>query len=939
MPTHTLFVKHLPNSASNERLTEIFSEIGPVKHCFVVNEKGTKKCRGFGYVTFAMEDDALQAVKEVKSYDGTRISVSVAKKKIHEKRRPVPKGPPPKEGEEKEGPPKETQKKPLKIEPPKETPRKAQKERPAKPLAEAPPKQGPPKEQPQKCGKEESLKEGTPKQQQPKEEPPKAQPPKEDEPTFKGIRKSALKSKLIIRNISFKCSEDDLKQTFSAFGEVLETKIPLKPDGKMRGFGFVLFKNMSGAGKALKAMNMKEIKGRPVAVDWAIPKDKFLATQPEVPKKKEDPVKDEPESASEDEGGTEKQAAPKKGALSKKAAKQLKEASSDDEEDSDNGEESEEEEEEDEEDGGSQESGDEDDDNSSFDSDEEDYDDDDEDDDDSDDDLDRTPRKPLPSDVNEGRTIFIRNLSFDTEEEALEEALLRFGELNYIKIVLHPDTDHSKGCAFAQFKRKESAEKCIAMTQDDAENGGVRIDGRRLIVATAVTRESATQLKDKKVKVETGARNLYLAREGLIRAGTKAAEGVPEADMVKRTRFEEVKRTKLRDINVYVSKTRLCVHNLPKSVDNTKLKDICFQALSRARGVRITECRVMYDRKPEKGKATGQSLGYGFVEFQHPDHALSTIRHLNNNPDIFGPTKRPIVEFSLEDGRKLKLKEARQLKNKEHFKNRKGGVKIEFKSKPGSGEQIQPKPGAAVKIQPKPGAAVKIQPKPGAAVTIQPKPGCAVKFQPQPGAAVKSQPQPGDAVKVQPQPGDAVKVQPQPGDAVKVQPQPGDAVKVQPKTGCVVKFKTEPGVAASLPPAGQSNTVQAKRKMDAPEAKHFSGFLTKPEVEYVELEDGKKKRKTLPFPSHRGPKIRLRDKGKQQAPPKKPKGHTSRKDRQAPSMVQKPPQSRPQSAKPGKKPFRNREEDRFDRLVEKYKSKILGGGQKTAGIKRNKWFS
>ena len=33
-------------------------------------------------------------------------------------------------------------------------------------------------------------------------------------------------------------------------------------DGKMRGFGFVLFKNMSGAGKALKAMNMKEIKGK-----------------------------------------------------------------------------------------------------------------------------------------------------------------------------------------------------------------------------------------------------------------------------------------------------------------------------------------------------------------------------------------------------------------------------------------------------------------------------------------------------------------------------------------------------------------------------------------------------------------------------------------------------------------------------------------------------
>ena len=47
----------------------------------------------------------------------------------------------------------------------------------------------------------------------------------------------------------------------------------------------------------------------------------------------------------------------------------------------------------------------------------------------------------------------------------------------------------------------------------------------------------------------------------------------------------------------------------------------------------------MYDRKPEKGKPMGLSLGYGFVEFQHPDHALSTLRHLNNNPDIFGPSK------------------------------------------------------------------------------------------------------------------------------------------------------------------------------------------------------------------------------------------------------------------------------------------------------------
>ena len=46
------------------------------------------------------------------------------------------------------------------------------------------------------------------------------------------------------------------------------------------------------------------------------------------------------------------------------------------------------------------------------------------------------------------------------------------------------------------------------------QSGGLRVDGRRLIVVAAVSREDAVKLKDKKVKVEMGSRNLYLAREG-----------------------------------------------------------------------------------------------------------------------------------------------------------------------------------------------------------------------------------------------------------------------------------------------------------------------------------------------------------------------------------------------------------------------------------------
>lgn len=92
-----------------------------------------------------------------------------------------------------------------------------------------------------------------------------------------------------------------------------------------------------------------------------------------------------------------------------------------------------------------------------------------------------------------------RNLSFDTEEDGLEEVLLKYGELNYIKIVIHMETGHSKGqpsvlqwpvfsllfektgcltylafvvfsgCAFAQFKTKEAADKCRAAAEEVAQ--------------------------------------------------------------------------------------------------------------------------------------------------------------------------------------------------------------------------------------------------------------------------------------------------------------------------------------------------------------------------------------------------------------------------------------------------------------------------------------
>ncbi|XP_075875248.1 RNA-binding protein 28 isoform X3 [Nelusetta ayraudi] len=779
MPAQTLFVNGLPATASNERLAEIFSEIGPVKQCFVVRQKDAEKCRGFGYVTYSMAEDSQRALKEIKDYDGQRISVSVAKKKQQDQKKTGPK----------------------------ETPAA------------------------DKTNKE----------------------------SFTGSRKNKLKSRLIIRNLSFQCSEDDLKNVCSKFGEILEVNIPLKPDGKMRGFAFVLFKNMSGAGKALNALNMKEIKGRQVAVDWAVPKDRFLATQSpssagnkEVPAEKtaEQSDSDDDDDEEEEEEEAQKPAAPqKKKVASKAAVQQVKESHSDEEEegseDEDEGTDEEEEEEEEDDQSGSGSNDDGDDEVGSDDDDDDDEEEDDDEDDEEeeeeyeDDEEDKSggnkaTKKPLPSDVNQGRTVFIRNLSFDTEEEGLKEALQKYGDLNYSKIVMHPETDHSKGCAFAQFKTKEAAEACIAASQEESQ-GGIRLDGRKLFIVLAVSKEDATKLKVNKVKVETGTRNLYLAREGLIRAGTSAAEGVSEADKAKRARFEDLKRTKLRDINVYVSKTRLCVHNLPKFVDNKKLRAVCLAAVKETKGVRIVECRVMYDKKPVKNQVMGQSLGYGFVQFQQHEHALSTLRHLNNNPDIFGPGKRPIVEFSLEDSRKLKIKELRMQKNKEFSKDH------HFNK---GARQSQ-------------------------------------------AAGVADRPEKGGK---------------------KAQASPGQQ--------------------------GKEKAAPRAQKREG----GYSGFKTKPEVEHVELQDGKKRRKVLAFPSHRGPKIRMRDKGKQKAPPaKRAKPGSQRRDRPRQQM-EKPMQPRNQKGPVAKKQPKRRDSDRFDSLVEQYKKKLLSSGGRNAPMKRNKWF-
>ena len=51
---------------------------------------------------------------------------------------------------------------------------------------------------------------------------------------------------------------------------------------------------------------------------------------------------------------------------------------------------------------------------------------------------------------------------------------------------------------------------------------------------------------------------------------------------------EQIKRQKLKNPNIFVSTTRLCIRNLPTSVDNNKLKSI-FHKSAGEKSAKITE--------------------------------------------------------------------------------------------------------------------------------------------------------------------------------------------------------------------------------------------------------------------------------------------------------------------------------------------------------------
>jgi RNA recognition motif-containing protein len=79
---------------------------------------------------------------------------------------------------------------------------------------------------------------------------------------------------IFVGNLSFETTDEELRESFSAFGELTSvTILKDKFTNRSRGFGFVEMPNTEEANAAIEALNGKSVNGRTINVAEARPRE------------------------------------------------------------------------------------------------------------------------------------------------------------------------------------------------------------------------------------------------------------------------------------------------------------------------------------------------------------------------------------------------------------------------------------------------------------------------------------------------------------------------------------------------------------------------------------------------------------------------------------------------------------------------------------------
>jgi RNA recognition motif-containing protein len=79
-----------------------------------------------------------------------------------------------------------------------------------------------------------------------------------------------MAEKLFVGGLPFSVTDERLRETFAAFGEVQSAEVATGPDGRSRGFGFVEMATPEGTETAMRALNGSTLDGRTIRVEKSV---------------------------------------------------------------------------------------------------------------------------------------------------------------------------------------------------------------------------------------------------------------------------------------------------------------------------------------------------------------------------------------------------------------------------------------------------------------------------------------------------------------------------------------------------------------------------------------------------------------------------------------------------------------------------------------------
>ena len=92
-------------------------------------------------------------------------------------------------------------------------------------------------------------------------------------------------------------------------------------------------------------------------------------------------------------------------------------------------------------------------------------------------------------DIAENKTVFVRNLSFNSNEQDLKDMLEQnFGKVIFAKFVIDKATEHPKGTGFVKFASEDSAKMCIEAAESP---DGLWLDNRQFYATVALKPDDA----------------------------------------------------------------------------------------------------------------------------------------------------------------------------------------------------------------------------------------------------------------------------------------------------------------------------------------------------------------------------------------------------------------------------------------------------------------